>query len=63
MPSFDCREDFVGVDSTFEARSGLVVVEEPVNCGMQLGDGSEYFETVLAHLIRDGSFSRLTSVA
>ena len=50
MPSSDGSDDFVGVCDPMEGlRLGIVILEEAVDGGLQVGDGSEDagFETAL----------------
>ena len=54
MPSSNCGGDFVGIGDPLEGfRAGDVILEEAVDGGLEIGDGSEdaAFETALC---RDG---------
>jgi hypothetical protein len=42
MPSFDGGDDFVGIGDPLEGlRVGVVIIEEAIDGGLEVGDGSE----------------------
>jgi hypothetical protein len=42
MPASDGGDNFIGVSDQFEGLgTGVVVVEEPIDCGLKVGHGSE----------------------